>query len=73
MTAWCRRAQCGRPLRSEKSKRRGYGPVCWRRMIGDRLKERRLMFREGGPRPEDPDQIPLPLDVSTVDDARRSR
>lgn len=42
-------------------------------MIGDRLKERRLMFREGGPRPEDPDQIPLPLDVSTVDDARRSR
>lgn len=73
MIARCKAAKCGRPLRTEKSKLRGYGPVCWRREIRDRLKERRLMFREGGPRPEDPDQIPLPLDVSTVDDARRSR
>ncbi|WP_116201295.1 DUF6011 domain-containing protein [Amycolatopsis circi] len=73
MTARCKAAKCGRPLRTEASKRRGYGPVCWRRKIGDRRRERRQMFREGGPWPEDPDQIPLPLNVSAVDDARRSR
>lgn len=59
MTARCRRPECGRPLRTEESRARGYGPVCWRRL------------NPAEPRPViaapvhavDPEQIPLDLTV----------
>ncbi|WP_409186459.1 DUF6011 domain-containing protein [Amycolatopsis sp. VS8301801F10] len=68
MTARCKAAKCGRPLRSEKSKKRGYGPVCW---------GREHPTVPSGPvtadHPVDPNQILLPLGVSTVDAETRKQ
>ena len=58
MTARCRRPECGRPLRTEESVARGYGPVCWQRIHPG------VAARPAGEL--DPDQIPLPLE-DTVD------
>lgn len=59
MTARCRAPRCGRPLKTEESKARGYGPVCWRR---EHPTEPRPPAAVSPVRTVDPDQIPLPLE-----------
>lgn len=56
MTARCRAERCGRPLRTEESRARGYGPVCWRRQHPP------TPTIPGPVHAADPGQIPLPLE-----------
>ena len=55
VTARCQHPRCGRPLRTEESVARGYGPVCWRRMHP-------WVFVAPPTAATNPDQIPLPLE-----------
>ncbi|GAA1030746.1 MULTISPECIES: DUF6011 domain-containing protein [Amycolatopsis] len=56
MTNRCQVPTCNRPLTSEESRRRGMGPVCWRR---HNPAAPRIPAAE---RTVNPDQIPLPLE-----------
>ncbi|SFO60451.1 DUF6011 domain-containing protein [Amycolatopsis rubida] len=70
-TAVCEK--CHRPLKDEVSRRRRYGPVCFRREFGPSAPKPRggttipAAARPVDHHPVDPDQIPLPLEVRTVD------
>ncbi|MBB1153970.1 DUF6011 domain-containing protein [Amycolatopsis dendrobii] len=65
--------KCHRPLRDEVSKQREYGPICYRKVFGPPVPKPRggttipAAARHVDHHPVDPDQIPLPLEVRTVD------
>ncbi|GAB3376384.1 DUF6011 domain-containing protein [Amycolatopsis echigonensis] len=64
--------RCHRPLRDELSKQRKYGPVCYRREFGPPAPKPRggtsipAAARPSDQHPVDPDQIPLPLEVTVT-------
>lgn len=68
MIARCRREACRRPLRSPESVARGYGRVCW-----GREHPTTPVAPATTEHPVDPNQIPLPLEVSTVDAETRKQ
>ncbi|WP_326565105.1 DUF6011 domain-containing protein [Amycolatopsis rhabdoformis] len=58
MTTRCQSPTCNRPLRDEKSVRRGFGPVCW-----GRANPTAAPAHATPDHPVDPNQIPLPLET----------
>ncbi|MGW4484303.1 DUF6011 domain-containing protein [Amycolatopsis sp. NPDC004368] len=68
MSARCQAPTCNRELRTEESRRRGYGPVCYRRKFGapppaPGRTQVSVPAHVTPDHPVDPDQIPLPIDV----------
>lgn len=51
---------CGRMLRSQESRKIGYGPVCYERLFGKRKKRK---SKEDAGRPED-EEIPGQMNIS---------
>lgn len=76
MTARCQAPTCNRPLKTEESKRRGMGPVCWRREHGAPPAPRGLASHHhipaAEPHPVDPNQIPLPLETLVDAETRKA-
>ncbi|WP_134667884.1 DUF6011 domain-containing protein [Amycolatopsis sp. CFH S0078] len=66
MTDRCQAPKCGRRLKTDESKARGYGPVCW-----SRINPAAPVIPAPG-HAADPNQIPLPLENPVDAETRKA-
>lgn len=67
MTDRCLAPKCGRRLKTDESKNRGYGPVCWRRI------NPAAPVIPAPAHAADPNQIPLPLEATVPNEPQTFR